>query len=127
MFIFLKDSFSKWKLHHATLLSKSLRRLPIALKQQLDPLSVCARPCGVGKLSLNGQIENLFAFVGHTVSSHSYSTWPEYSKSSHRQYVNKWAWLCPKILYLKILQKYLIIYGLKPELSVTPYLASIWI
>lgn len=33
----LKDSFSKWKLHHATLLSKSLQRLPIALKQQSRP------------------------------------------------------------------------------------------
>lgn len=39
---------------------------------------------------------NVLGFVGHIVSVTILSTLPRWHKSSHKRYVNEWAWPCSK-------------------------------
>lgn len=56
------------------------------------------RPCPLGQGATHvfwkGPV-NLLGFAGLLWLCHKYSILPWQYKSSHPQYINKWAWLCP--------------------------------
>lgn len=57
---------------------------------------------GVSRLSVKGQVVNIFDFAGQTASAGNYCTLPLHQESNRRQYPHEWAWLSSnKTLFTK--------------------------